>query len=190
MKLLLGLAVLVATLDVLRCDAEDQPKGISEDTLRRELVQRNPYLGLLWSRYIYCKFSVTQLMLSFSKCSSDTSPIFFLLVPLRAVHGRGETCGWGGEESSVWGQTDEGGDVEERAEARTPHEVTSTQQWQEECENKRANLSAKQKNMLSVNISTTRGQPSWLRRWWRSLGKQRSSVETPCSLSGRSADPA
>lgn len=38
MKFLLSLAVLVVTLGVLSCAPEDQPKSISEDTLRRELI--------------------------------------------------------------------------------------------------------------------------------------------------------
>ena len=36
MKLLLGVVVLVATLGVLYSAPEDQPTGISEDTLKRE----------------------------------------------------------------------------------------------------------------------------------------------------------
>lgn len=51
---------------------------------------------------------------------------------LRVVCEWREICWWGGKESSVWGEADEGGDVEERAEARTPHEVPPAQQWQEE----------------------------------------------------------
>lgn len=39
------------------------------------------------------------------------------------------------------------------------------------------------------SLSATRGPPNWLRRWLRSWRRQRSSVETPCSLSGSSADP-
>lgn len=36
MKLLLGLVVLVVTLGVLYSAPEDQPRGVSEDTLKRE----------------------------------------------------------------------------------------------------------------------------------------------------------
>lgn len=39
MKILLGLVALVVTLDVIHCAPEDQLKGISEDTLKRELAQ-------------------------------------------------------------------------------------------------------------------------------------------------------
>jgi len=43
--------------------------------------------------------------------------------------------------------------------------------------------------MISVPIYPTREQLNWQKRSLRSWGRQRSSAKTPCSQSGRSADP-
>lgn len=115
MRLLLGWLVLVATLGVLRAAPEDQATGISEDTLKRESARRN-----LRAAFAYCAASIPLVDACLLK-------LFFFPASLRVVPEWGETGGRGSEESSVRREADEGGDVEERAEAPTPHEVPPKQ---------------------------------------------------------------
>lgn len=81
MKLLLSLAVLVGTLGVLYSAPEDQPTGISEDTLKRESAQRNLHeslfyvydvLYLRWLRVHFYQQSLSQCLI-YSKYSGIQS---------------------------------------------------------------------------------------------------------------------
>ena len=73
-------------------------------------------------------YTVNQIALFNKETIVFTLFVSFFLLTLRVVPGWGETRGRGGEPGSLRGEADEGGDVEERAETRTPHEVSPTQQ--------------------------------------------------------------
>lgn len=83
MKLLLGLAVLVLTVGVLYSAPEDQPTGISEDTLRGEMAEKKcailyklvkssflaaapQQMSLKYNQY---QQQLTVLLISFNQCA-------------------------------------------------------------------------------------------------------------------------
>lgn len=112
MKLLLSLVLVVATTGGLSSAPEDQMKGVSEDILTREL-----------SKIPHSTASHLNIFQFLFADSERDIPACILRV-VRRWREAGER---GAEESSVWGEADEGGDVEERAEAQAPHGFFETQ---------------------------------------------------------------